>query len=546
MRKYILTVLLSAICFCSNLFAAYVSSDFSNQPPVNVSGVKRFASNDPAILLTNMVGDTINISYDGISSYARTARVEFELITPDTIWIKQVKKPKVNKHYFLCRALNGVKVDNMNYSDGSPFYKTPKFTEEPFVVEKLLSNDTFGRVCVGLTSVKTGKKIIWHIENKCIVTNLTQMNNMTSELADKPLCVQYDNSFVTIKNQYVKCQFEFRASVTSGSNNATTRVENNACLVISFEERYTSKLKNLYYYFGKGTNKYASYKFNSQEECEKHNAKVAAEIARVERLAKEDVKNDSNFIFPIVIESEIHDVITDQDLNLAHRTCYIYATTPSKIYGTDYLAYCNGMKIQIEDYSEEIDKADADKKAFLKRRGTQGAELREQLAIQYDKEQTEKDNVKAADYKKKSSAKKAEFVKKQIFLIEQFYTTGEYSRCGVGINIFNCYGKTIKYVDFTATAYNTFDDPQKDTMGNSQKSARCIGPINSKETGYFLFDELFWNENQVIQNCRITSVKITFTDNSTVSYSGWSNVKQHYQEYYFDFRNPIYMSDPIQ
>ena len=93
----------------------------------------------------------------------------------------------------------------------------------------------------------------------------------------------------------------------------------------------------------------------------------------------------------------------------------------------------------------------------------------------------------------------------------------------------------------TVNAYNTFNDPQKDEIGNTQKGARCIGPIAPKETGYYLFNELFWNENGVITNCRVTSVKITFTDNTSVSYSGWANVKKHYQEFFFDERNPDYM-----
>ena len=542
MKKVFLLLVLSIVSIGAFAYN-YVSSDFSNQPYIPTK-LQNYATKDAKILLYRLKGDTILLTYaPTFQSYKTDYRVEFELAQPDTVWIKYVKKPKLNKHYYLCLSFKGEKVDGVNYKDGSPFFKTPNMQDERFVIKQVIeAKDIAGRLCVELEHIESGRTIIWHIENKCSITDISLQNRINTELKASPIYVGTNNSYgptlyYIVTSSKAMFTFDFSASVYSSLGSATTKMENNSKLYFVFKDN-DAKTQMKYYYVAEGGKSYASYKFVTKEMGDKYFAEKEAKDAKAVQQAIVDDKMDSTFVFPVKL-GEVHDEITDKYIDLGGRTGFVYGTTKGKIYGTDYLVYWHGVKLQLSSYL--LDEADADKKAFLQRRGEKGIELREQIAMQKDKEQTEIDDAKAEAFTKKCKAKKAEFVNKQIFLIEHFFSTGEYHKCGVGVNIFNCFSKTIKYFEMTVNAYNTFNDPHKDEIGNTQKGARCIGPIAPKETGYYLFNELFWNENGVITNCRVTSVKITFTDNTSVSYSGWANVKKHYQEFFFDERNPDYM-----
>lgn len=123
--------------------------------------------------------------------------------------------------------------------------------------------------------------------------------------------------------------------------------------------------------------------------------------------------------------------------------------------------------------------------------------------------------------------------KRKIFLLSMDKAYGDYDWCGIKPKFLNCYNKTIKYIDCLVVPYNTFDDVQSDDYGRSSKEIRCVGPFEPGEIASWRFDEMFKNESGIIKTFRITNIKITFTDNSTILYKGWENVKKHY-EYVYD------------
>ena len=117
--------------------------------------------------------------------------------------------------------------------------------------------------------------------------------------------------------------------------------------------------------------------------------------------------------------------------------------------------------------------------------------------------------------------------KKQIFYLgHEVYDSG-YGWEGLKIKFYNCYKKTIKYINCTFTAYNHFGDIQSDNSGRTAKDIRCIGPIEKGEGGIFSFDDVMNNKNEVISYYRPTKITITFIDNSTISFSGWAKIKPH-------------------
>ena len=48
-------------------------------------------------------------------------------------------------------------------------------------------------------------------------------------------------------------------------------------------------------------------------------------------------------------------------------------------------------------------------------------------------------------------------------------------------DIYNCFSKTIKYVELTMTNYNAVGDVQRDDMGRSSRTVRGIGPIEPED-----------------------------------------------------------------
>lgn len=171
--------------------------------------------------------------------------------------------------------------------------------------------------------------------------------------------------------------------------------------------------------------------------------------------------------------------------------------------------------------------ADAD---FLKAKGEDGKEQRFYVAAKYDDVQTEIwiGKLKSAidDYKKDVAYKK----KNQIFItgIGYEFDSNEYShRFGMHFDVYNCFSKTIKYVEFTLTNYNAVGDVQRDDMGRSSRTVKGIGPIEPEDGGRYSWDDIFWDDRDVISKTRLTNVKFIFKDGTTKVVSGYTNINKH-------------------
>lgn len=171
--------------------------------------------------------------------------------------------------------------------------------------------------------------------------------------------------------------------------------------------------------------------------------------------------------------------------------------------------------------------ADAD---YLKTKGEEGKEQRFGIAAAYDDVQTDiyvkKLKSVIDDYNKEVAYKK----KNQIFItgIGYVYDSNEYSnRFGMRFDIYNCFSKTIKYVEFTLTNYNAVGDVQRDDMGHSSRTVRGIGPIVPEDGGRYSWDDIFWDDRDVISKTRLTNVKFIFTDGTTRVFSGYANINKH-------------------
>ena len=167
---------------------------------------------------------------------------------------------------------------------------------------------------------------------------------------------------------------------------------------------------------------------------------------------------------------------------------------------------------------------------YLKEKGEEGKEQRFIVAADYDDAKTSIwiSKLKSAldDYNREVAFKK----KNQIFItgIGYAYDSNEYSsRFGMRFDVYNCFSKTIKYVEFTMTNYNAVGDVQRDDIGRSSRTVRGIGPIEPEDEGRYSWDDIFWDDRDVIDKTRLTNVKFIFTDGTTKVFSGFTNIKKH-------------------
>ena len=94
-------------------------------------------------------------------------------------------------------------------------------------------------------------------------------------------------------------------------------------------------------------------------------------------------------------------------------------------------------------------------------------------------------------------------------------------------DVYNCFSKTIKYVEFTMTNYNAVGDVQRDDMGRASRTVRGIGPIEKEEGGRYSWDDVFWDDRSVIKKTRLTHIKFIFTDGTSKVFSGYTNINKH-------------------
>lgn len=165
---------------------------------------------------------------------------------------------------------------------------------------------------------------------------------------------------------------------------------------------------------------------------------------------------------------------------------------------------------------------------YLDRRGSEGFDLRRETAKVADSIATEI-RITTTLKRMKEVADALEklykvWKQKKIFLVDKKYSFGDdLNHIGLELEFFNCFNKTIKYIQFDTKAYNTFGDLQKDYFGRATAGGKCIGPIEPGETASFDFEDLYYNKNEIIESVRITKVVFTFLDNSTMTYTDINN-----------------------
>lgn len=268
----------------------------------------------------------------------------------------------------------------------------------------------------------------------------------------------------------------------------------------------------------------------TQEELDEKIDEYNNEIKRIQEI------QDSIDVHTVV-EAKLLDLNLVKDkldtykiLNFLTKGDIIYVS----IYGYDeksdhYYCILEGKEVIFPSYMLTF--LNSEMEEFSIRRGMYNIEKRKEVAKVNDKKRSEERSPKVDayfDHIKEALKKYNQFVsQKKLFIRNTEYLYSGYKDVGIKVEIFNCFSKPIKYVELKIAAYNSVDD-----RVGEPRNIKCIGYIYQDESGTYAFEDIFYDRNGIIERLQIINAKITFKDNTVISYSGKDSVRSHMFGYY--------------
>lgn len=260
--------------------------------------------------------------------------------------------------------------------------------------------------------------------------------------------------------------------------------------------------------------------FASERDIQEEKRRQDEEERRRVELEKKDSIDD---YIPIIARSKYHDSDWNEMLDsLGVDKHHVYAIIDNKAHVYHWKEKTVSLDSLVFD--------DEERYQFLLRRGNKGLAIRKKIAFQQDSIMQLGVAHCIDSLRNLSQIAKNNFYnelnRRQIFILKDLYSYSEY-RFGKKFKFYNCFNKRIKYINITLTAYNGVGDIQRDDIGRSSAKLRGIGPIEKGDIASYDWDELFWDDNDIIDEVVITNITFTFFDGTTKSYSGKANIDKH-------------------
>ena len=252
---------------------------------------------------------------------------------------------------------------------------------------------------------------------------------------------------------------------------------------------------------------------------EEKNRQDEEERRRVEQERRDSIDD----YIPIIARSKYHDSDWNEMIDsLGMDNHHVYAIIDNKAYAYHWIEKTVSLDSLVFD--------DEGRYQFLLRRGNKGLAIRKKIAFQQDSIMQLRVAHCIDSLRNLSRIAENNFYnelnRRQIFILKDLYSYSDY-KFGKKFTFYNCFNKRIKYINITLTAYNGVGDIQRDDIGRSSAKLRGIGPIEKGDIAFFDWDEIFWDDNDIIDEVRITNITFTFFDGTTKSYSGRANIDKH-------------------
>ena len=252
---------------------------------------------------------------------------------------------------------------------------------------------------------------------------------------------------------------------------------------------------------------------------EEKNRQDEEERRRVEQERRDSIDD----YIPIIARSKYHDSDWNEMIDsLGMDNHHVYAIIDNKAYAYHWIEKTVSLDSLVFD--------DEGRYQFLLRRGNKGLAIRKKIAFQQDSIMQLGVAHCLDSLRNLSRIAENNFYnelnRRQIFILKDLYSYSDY-KFGKKFTFYNCFNKRIKYINITLTAYNGVGDIQRDDIGRSSAKLRGIGPIEKGDIASYDWDELFWDDNNIINKVLITNITFTFFDGTTKSYSGKANIDKH-------------------
>jgi len=465
--------------------------------------------------LNYFVGDTITIQYANTkglaeasyySSYSTSeseseqqlSQKAFSLLTPDTIWIKQSKKPKEGKHYLVFhqyKASYHMDGKRAIVDDTTPI---ESIIGHQFVVDEIMPSAAI------LTSMSDGVKIKLHLSflNEYYLFKSNKLAREMHRILGRKLYTQKSGFYTKYTKQYniytvtgiksfvffngnVKINLAITPSLSRGAELVTQdQYRKDSLLTAEYNKRYEIN------YYVTPNIKYDEDKLGHITDY-KHSGRVGI-------LAKTHSCSVGQAIYQGRFE----------------KTSYIEDGTCITIAGVDtildkvYYKAIDGRKVfYIEEknvyfiWDSYFFNDHTDETAYINALRTSSKDVQDAF-FEYTKSREYElylDDIETIHKFEKQYAKYGIFM-------EKCKPYQDYSTVGLEFNIVNYSKKTIKYIELTTTAYNSVMDPV------STKTVKGIGPVYPGDKAEFDFENVWYSS--IIATHRPKSIVITYMDNT--------------------------------
>ena len=241
------------------------------------------------------------------------------------------------------------------------------------------------------------------------------------------------------------------------------------------------------------------------------------------RRVEQERRDSIDDYIPIIARSKYHDSDWNEMIDsLGMDNHHVYAIIDNKAYAYNWKEKTVSLDSLVFDEEGRYQ--------FLLRRGNKGLAIRKKIAFQQDSIMQLGvahciDSLRNLTQIAENNLYN-ELNRRQIFILKELYSYSDY-KFGKKFTFYNCFNKRIKYINITLTAYNGVGDIQRDDIGRSSAKLRGIGPIEKGDIASYDWDEIFWDDNDIIDEVRITNITFTFFDGTTKSYSGKANIDKH-------------------
>lgn len=239
---------------------------------------------------------------------------------------------------------------------------------------------------------------------------------------------------------------------------------------------------------------------------------------------------------------DVRDILNDYDQEYIPGQSIpfaVYAYTSGKYYG-----YLLGHDVTLsENMVSAIDPSD---KSYLLSRGFTGQNERKFSAQKFDaaiaasyktrlkhyqdslrrvEEEAERERLRIQAQKKKDAKAYLQYLQRNKIILQDYDWKRDYGDYTLTIEVFNCFSKAIKRLDFTVIALDSNGYPRWYDKGRSVKKIWFnVHAIDPYEKTNIYWNDLYYDGDYDIEDFMITSAVITFVDNTTMTFSSQSAV----------------------